>query len=159
MRVDVRGRGLEERTRGRWDRPPVVQLARLLLGQGVAERVVELLLGQRDRRVDVARGFQRREPGAERGDRQWEYTLDRRGVDTNRSGRVPVADRFLGEKPAEGVPDHDGLRREIRNDLRTVVGHRVNPVVSYSIRLGAGLLDGVRGRRASRARSRRTPPR
>ena len=63
------GEKLEERPARRGDGPPVVQLVGLLLGQGVAEAVAELLLGP-GRSVQVGRVAQSGEAGADLGQRQ-----------------------------------------------------------------------------------------
>src|SRR4029450_5775478 len=77
LRVDLGGRVrnqigrgvLEQRLPGGRDRPAVVKVVRLLLGEGIAEAVAELLPGQRDAALPIGRILQRDggHPQARRG--------------------------------------------------------------------------------------------
>ena len=69
---------LEQRQAGAGDGPGVVQGVGLLLGQGVAEGVVELLGGQRHRAVQVGGVAQHRERRLQLRERQCLDALDRR---------------------------------------------------------------------------------
>ena len=112
-RVEVGGRGLEERrARGR-HRVGVVELLGLVLADGVGERVAELLVGQRDRAVRLAglpstgdadlarRSAAAARPGTVRG--RWRRT----------PAREPAAGEDLREQPAEGVTDQGRLLVEL----------------------------------------------
>ena len=113
------------------------------LGDGVAEPVAELLLGQRDRLLLVARVPQRDRGDAQRRGRQEDHALDRRGVDRDPGGGEILAQESLHDEPAEGVADHDRLRVEPSDDLRVVVDDVVDAVAGNALRVRPGVLDRV----------------
>ena len=100
---------LEERTAGTGDGPRLEQGVGLLLGQGVAEAVVELLGRQRHRALLVGRVAQHRESRAELGERQRRDALDGRRVDGDRGDREVLGDQLLGDEPSEECPTTMGL--------------------------------------------------
>ena len=98
-------------------------LPRLVLADRIGEAVAELVVGERDGAVAVARLGEHGRPRPQRRDRQRQDAAERRGVDRDRGGREPAPGDDLGEQAAEGVADHGRLALEAADDGVEVVGH------------------------------------
>src|SRR5262249_35385305 len=140
---DVGERRLEEGLAGRGDGPLVVELVGLLLAHRVAEAEAELFRRERDGAVFVGGVLEHREGGAQGRQPCGPDALDLRGVDRGGGGAPALAEQFLGDHAAEGVPDHDRGGWETIDDGGEVIGDVVDALVADSVRIGPRELDGV----------------
>ena len=126
----------------------LVQLVGFLLVDGAGERVAELVVGQRDGAVPVAGVAEHRRRGFERRERQREHAAERSrtdcGIDGDGGGREATPGDDHGEQAAEGVADHGGFLVELRDDVGVVVGDVAHALACEHLRVGVGLLDGLR---------------
>jgi hypothetical protein len=139
--VEVRERALAQHgARGRHV-VAAEELVGLLLGERVGERVVELLLVERDRLVVAERVAQHRRDRADRRERQVEHALYRRGGDPDAGGAEPAVEQHLRERAAERVAHDDRRARQLADDPLVVVDDRVDLEAGDRRRVGVEGLD------------------
>jgi hypothetical protein len=143
-RRQVRERGLEDRARGRRDRPALVERVGLLSGQRVGEPVAELLARQRDRAPQAGRVAQHRQGRPDLRKREHAHALDLGRGDRDGGAGAAVGQQALGDEAAEGVPDDDRRSVEQVDDLVVVVDGVVDARVRHVLRVQAGVGDGRR---------------
>jgi hypothetical protein len=110
----------------------------------VAEAVPELFGRERAGAVFVRGVLEDGKGGTQRGERQRENALDLSGVDRDRRGAEVLSQQLLGDHAAEGVADQDRRLRQLRDDLRIVLGDLVDAVSGERVGVGPCLLDGRR---------------
>src|SRR5207244_4873236 len=143
-RVEVGGRGLEQRYPGRRHVVRVVQLARLRLVERVRPAVAELLERERDRPAQVRRVGEYGSRRLQRRDRQRQYALERRGVDGDRRGRYALTRDLLGDEAAERVPDNGRFGGQLGNGGEIVVGDLLDHLAGEHRRVAPGLRHRLR---------------
>ena len=143
-RVEVRGRGLEQRLPRRRHCIGLVQFLGLVLADRVGEGVAELLIGQWHRAVAVGRVAQHREARLQRRDRKWQDAAEWCRVDCHRRRGQTPAGQDLRQQPAERVADDGRLLVQPPDDLLEVAGHLADRLAGEHLRMRLGLLDRVR---------------
>src|ERR1700722_5983788 len=104
-RVEVLGRGLEQRQPGGRHREGLVQPPGLVLADRVGEGVAKRLVGEGHGRVSVRWVVQRGRGDPERGERKRQHAAERRRVDRHRHRGQAAPGQDLREQTAEGVAD------------------------------------------------------
>ena len=83
---------------------------------------MELLGGQLHGPLPVGRVAQHGEGGAQRGGRQAQHALDRRGRERDAGDTQAAVEQELRDQPAERVAHDDRRRVEPADDLGVVIG-------------------------------------
>ena len=118
-----------------------VQRVRFLLGHGVAEPKMKLLRRLGDGFLVVEGIAQDWERALELGERERQHAADLRRIERHRGRRQPHAQQFLRDQSAEGMADHNRLRRQRPNDLGIVLDDVVDADVREPLGMGVRFRD------------------